>query len=199
MNLHTTSLEKELTFSRFDRMSELYPDRTAILYLGEHFTYRRLRELSERLAGALRSLGVRKGDRVMLYIPNCIQWVIAFLAIQKSGAVLVPIAPIYTSFEIEYMLKDSGAETVICQDTNFGYVKEVSSSTGLKQIIVTNLALLPITDHSQLILGRPARGRCCGSKRAPPGSSNDTLLFPFATWCVRSCSCLWLFSGALRP
>jgi long-chain acyl-CoA synthetase len=140
MNSHTTSLEKELTFSRFDRMSELYPDRTAILYLGEHFTYRRLRELSERLAGALRSLGVRKGDRVMLYIPNCIQWVIAFLAIQKSGAVLVPIAPIYTSFEIEYMLKDSGAETVICQDTNFCYVKEVSSSTGLKQIIVTNLA-----------------------------------------------------------
>src|SRR4030042_5488524 len=92
-------LEKELTFSRFDRMSERYPDRTAILYLGEHFTYRRLRRASERLAGALRSLGVRKGDRVMLYIPNCIQWVIAFLAIQKSGAVLVPIAPIYTSFE----------------------------------------------------------------------------------------------------
>ena len=144
MNLHTTSLEKELTFSRFDRMSELYPDRTAILYLGEYFTYRRLRELSERLAGALRSLGVGKGDRVMLYIPNCIQWVIAFLAIQKSGAVLVPIAPIYTSFEIEYMLKDSGAETIICQDTNFCYVKEVSSKTGLKQIIVTNLAdLLP--------------------------------------------------------
>ena len=144
MNRQNESLENELTFSRFDRMSELYPDRTAILYLGEHFTYRKLRELSERLAGALRSLGVRKGDRVMLYIPNCIQWVIAFLAIQKSGAVLVPIAPIYTSFEIEYMLKDSGAETVICQDTNFCYVKEVSSKTGLKQIIVTNLAdLLP--------------------------------------------------------
>ena len=142
--MQNESLENELTFSRFDRMSELYPDRTAILYLGEHFTYRRLRELSERMAGALRSLGVRKGDRVMLYIPNCIQWVIAFLAIQKSGAVLVPIAPIYTSFEIEYMLKDSGAETVICQDTNFCYVKEVSSKTGLKQIIVTNLAdLLP--------------------------------------------------------
>ena len=144
MNRQNESLENELTFSRFDRMSELYPDRTAILYLGEHFTYRKLRELSERLAGSLRSLGVGKGDRVMLYIPNCIQWVIAFLAIQKSGAVLVPIAPIYTSFEIEYMLKDSGAETIICQDTNFCYVKEVSSKTGLKQIIVTNLAdLLP--------------------------------------------------------
>jgi long-chain acyl-CoA synthetase len=144
MNSHTTSLEKELTFSRFDRMSELYPDRTAILYLGEHFTYRRVRELSERLAGALRSLGVRKGDRVMIYIPNCIQWIIGFLAIQKIGAVLVPISPIYTSFEIEYMIKDSGVETVLCQDTNFGYVKEVLPNTGLRRVIVTNLAdLLP--------------------------------------------------------
>ena len=70
-------------------------------------------------------LGVKKGDRVMIYIPNCIQWIIGFLAIQKIGAVFVPISPIYTSFEIEYMIKDSGVETVLCQDTNFCYVKEV--------------------------------------------------------------------------
>jgi len=49
--------------------------------------------------------------------------------IQKIGAVLVPISPIYTSFEIEYMIKDAGVETVICQDTNFGYVKEVLPTT----------------------------------------------------------------------
>lgn len=137
-------LESELTFSRFDRMSEAYPDRPAVMYLGELFSYRRLRELSERFAGALRDLGVRKGDRVMIYIPNCIQWIIGFLAIQKIGAVLVPISPIYTSFEIEYMIKDSGVETALCQDTNFCYVKEVMPSTGLKRVIVTNLAdLLP--------------------------------------------------------
>src|SRR5512143_3883030 len=97
------SLEKELTFTRFDRMSEGYPDRPAVMYLGETFSYSRLRELSERFAGGLRTLGVKKGDRVMIYIPNCIQWIIGFLAIQKIGAVLVPISPIYTSFEIEYM------------------------------------------------------------------------------------------------
>ena len=138
------SLEKELTFTRFDRMSELYPDRPAVMYLGETFSYRRLRNLSERFAGSLLDLGVKKGDRVMIYIPNCIQWIIGFLAIQKIGAVLVPISPIYTSFEIEYMIKDAGVETVICQDTNFGYVKEVLPTTGVKRIIVTNLAdLLP--------------------------------------------------------
>jgi long-chain acyl-CoA synthetase len=138
------SLEKELTFTRFDRMSEVYPERPAVMYLGEIFSFRKLQELSERFAGALLDLGVKKGDRVMIYIPNCIQWIIGFLAIQKIGAVLVPISPIYTSFEIEYMIKDSEVETVICQDTNFCYVKEVLPETNIKRIIVTNLAdLLP--------------------------------------------------------
>jgi long-chain acyl-CoA synthetase len=142
--MNEDALEKELTFTRFDRMSEHYPDRTAVLYLGERFSYARLRDLGERFAGALAEMGVKKGDRVMIYISNCIQWVIAFLGIQKIGAVIVPVSPIYTSFEIEYMIKDSGAETIICLDTNFCYVKEVLANTGLKRAIVTNLAdLLP--------------------------------------------------------
>jgi len=138
-------LEQELTFTRFDLMSERYPEQTAVLYLGEPFSYARLRDLSERFAGALKDMGVEKGDRVMIYIPNSIQWIIAFLGIQKIGAVIVPISPIYTSFEIEYMLNDSGAETVICQDTNFCYVQEVLSRTAVKRVVVTNLAdLLPL-------------------------------------------------------
>lgn len=136
--------EKEVTFTRFDRMSEKYPDRTAIVYLGERFTYARLRDLSERFAGALADMGVKKGDRVMIYVSNCAQWVISFLGIQKLGAVLVPVSPIYTSFEIEYMIKDAGVETVICLDTNFCYIQETFSTTGLKRAIVTNLVdILP--------------------------------------------------------
>ena len=144
MKISDEELQKELTFTRFDRMSELYPDRTAVIYLGERFSYARLREFSERFAGSLADMGIGKGDRIMIYVSNCIQWVIAFLGIQKIGAVIVPISPIYTSFEIEYMIKDSGAETVICLDTNFCYVKEVFPTTGLKRAIVTNLVdLLP--------------------------------------------------------
>jgi long-chain acyl-CoA synthetase len=142
-------LEQELTFTRFDGMSERYPERTAIIYLGERFSYTRLRDQAERFAGALMDLGVGKGDRVMVYISNSVQWVIAFLGIQKIGAVIVPISPIYTSFEIEYMLKDSGAETVVCQDTNFCYVKEVLATTGVKRVIVTNLVdFLPLWKRS---------------------------------------------------
>ncbi|MBN1849634.1 MAG: AMP-binding protein [Deltaproteobacteria bacterium] len=144
MKISCDELEKELTFTRFDRMCERFPEKTAIIFLGTRFSYAHLKELSERFAGALLGLGVHKGDRVMVYISNSIQWVISFLAIQKMGAVLVPVSPIYTSFEIEYMINDSGAETIICLDTNFCYVKEVFLKTGLKRAIVTNLVdLLP--------------------------------------------------------
>ncbi len=137
-------LEKETTFSRFDRMSQQYPDKVALTYLGENFSFARLRNLSEHLAAGLARLGVGKADRVMLYLSNSVQWVIAYLGIQKLGAVVVPVSPIYTSFEIEYMVKDAEVETIICLDTNFCYVKEVFSTTGLKRAIVTNLAdLLP--------------------------------------------------------
>jgi len=145
MKISEQELEKELTFTRFDRMSEQFPDRPAIVYLGTSFTYRRLRDLTERFAGALADLGVNKGDRVMIYTANCVQWLISFLGIQRLGAVLVPVSPIYTSFEIEYMVKDSGAETIICQDTNFCYVQEIFATTGLKRAIVTNLVdMIPL-------------------------------------------------------
>ncbi len=138
-------MEPELVFTQFERMSEKYPDRPALIYLGEKFTFARLRNLIDRFGTALRHLGVRKGDKVVLYIANSAQWVISFFAIQKIGAVVVPVAPIYTSFEIEYMIKDSGAETIICLDTNFGYVQDVFSKTSLKRAIVTNLVdILPL-------------------------------------------------------
>jgi long-chain acyl-CoA synthetase len=139
------SLENELTFSRFDRMCKKYPDRPAIIYLGEKFTYTRLRNLIDRFATALLDLGISKDDKVMIYISNSIQWVVTFFSIQKIGAIAVPVPPIYTSFEIEYMINDSGAETIVCLDTNFGYVKEIFPKTCLKRAIVTNLVdLLPL-------------------------------------------------------
>jgi long-chain acyl-CoA synthetase len=140
----SAATDKELTFTRFDRMCAKYPERPAVIYLGEAFSFRRLRELSERFGSALSAMGIAKGDRVMVYIANSIQWVIAFLGIQKIGAVVVPVSPIYTSHEITYMIRDCGVKAVVCADTNFGYVREAADHTGLKHVIVTNLAdLLP--------------------------------------------------------
>ncbi|HSB04396.1 MAG TPA: AMP-binding protein [Thermodesulfobacteriota bacterium] len=137
-------LTEEYIFTRFEEICEKYPDRPAVIFLGEHFSYVRLRDLIHRLAAALTQLGVKKGDKVMIYLSNSPQWIISFFAILKIGAIAVPVPPIYTSFEIEYMINDSGTETIICLDTNFCYVKEIFPKTCLKRAIVTNLVdLLP--------------------------------------------------------
>lgn len=133
-----------LTHTRFYESCDRYPDRAALVYLGTRYTYRQLRDAVERFAAALAGLGVGHGDRVMLYLGNCPQWVIANFAINRIGAVVVPVSPIYTAHELEYLVEDAGVETVICQDTNFGYVREVQGRTGLTRIIVTTFTeLLP--------------------------------------------------------
>ena len=134
----------ELVFTKVERVAEKFPEKPAIIYLGESFSYAKLRELVDRFATALYDLGVRDNDKVMLYIPNCPQFLIGYFGAQKIGAVPVPVSPIYTPSELEYLINDSDARTVLCQDTNFGYVQQVLTKTGLKRVIVTNLGdLLP--------------------------------------------------------
>jgi long-chain acyl-CoA synthetase len=135
----------ELVYTRFEQACEKGPENTALIYLGESFAYKKLKELVDRFATALHDLGVKDNDRVMLYTPNCPQFLIAFFAAQRLGAIPVPISPIYTRYEIEYMINDSGADTIVCQDTNFGYVTEVFEKTCLKRVIVVNLVdFLPL-------------------------------------------------------
>ncbi len=134
----------EPVFAAIERMCEKYPDKPAIIYLGETWTYSEMKELIDRFANALYILGVTHGDRVMLYIPNSPQFIAGFFGTMKIGAVPVPVSPIYTPFEIEYLINDAQAVYILCQDTNFGYVKEVFPKTPLRGIIVTNYAeLLP--------------------------------------------------------
>ena len=100
--------------------------------------------LAERFAASLLELGVGENDKVVLYIPNSIQWIVAWLGIQRAGAVAVPITPIYTSYDLRYIASDSGASFVVCADTNYEYIKEVFNEVGFKKVIVTRLDdLLP--------------------------------------------------------
>jgi long-chain acyl-CoA synthetase len=132
-------------YSVFSRTAEKHPDKTAAIYLGEKFPYGRLKQLAERFGAALHDMGVRPGQKMMLYIPNSIHWVVAWLAAQRIGAITVPITPIYTPHDVAYIANDSGAETIVCADTNFGYVKQAMPDTSLKRIIVASMdELLPI-------------------------------------------------------
>ena len=131
-------------YSIFEAAAEGQPDKTAVIYLGTRFSYRKLKNLSERFAAALSDNGVKVGQKVMLYIPNSIHWVVSWLGVQKIGAVAVPITPIYTPHDISYIANDCEAEAIICADTNFGYVTGVMPETGLKKVIVSKMAdLLP--------------------------------------------------------
>jgi len=137
-------LYDEEVIAGFYRACDRFPDNTALIYLGRRFSYRKLRELIHRFARALYEQGVRDNDRVILYIPNCPQFLIAYFGAQIIGAVPVPVSPIYTPHEIRYLINDVGAETVLCQDTNFRYIQEVLPETPIQRIIVTNVIdLLP--------------------------------------------------------
>ncbi len=136
--------DDEFLFTRFERNCERFPEQTAVIYLGEKFSFAQLKEMMDRFATAVHDLGLRINDRVILYAPNCIQWMAAYFGLQKIGAVPVPVSPIYTAFEVEYMAQHSGAKAIICQDTNFGYVKQLLPQTDIETIIVLNLAdMLP--------------------------------------------------------
>jgi long-chain acyl-CoA synthetase len=131
-------------YEKFEKVSRDFPEKTALVYLGMEYNFSQLREVTENLAANLHRMGVSKGDKAVLYLPNCPQWVVAWLAMQRIGAVAVPISPIYTPTDLEYMANDSESETIFCLDTNFGYVTQVLPETKLKRAIVTNVAeLLP--------------------------------------------------------
>ena len=131
-------------YQTFEEVANQYKGKPAIRYLGETLYYVDLFAYVERLSTGLKLLGIRQGDRIILYMPNTPQWIICWLSIQKIGAVVVPIAPIYTPRDLRYIAGDSGTRTIICADTNFGYAKELKEEGALDTVIVTRMAdLLP--------------------------------------------------------
>ncbi|CAG0947019.1 partial Long-chain-fatty-acid--CoA ligase, partial [Anaerolineae bacterium] len=102
-------------------------------------TYKELDERVNRLANALMAMGVKKGDRVAIFLPNCPQFVITYYAILKIGAIVSPNNPLYVARELEHQLNDSGSETIICLSRFYPTVQQVRARTKLKNVIVANI------------------------------------------------------------
>ena len=131
-------------YEQFEKVSRDFSEKPALIYLGKKYNFSQLRDATENLSASLHRMGVSEGDKAILYLSNTPQWVMAWFALLRIGAVAMPISPIYTPIDLKYMANDSGAETIFCLDTNFGYVAQVLPETKLKRVIVTNLAeLLP--------------------------------------------------------
>jgi long-chain acyl-CoA synthetase len=116
-----------------------HPDQPALLFKGTKTSYGELDRLADACAAAFASLGIRRGDRVALLMPNCPQFVIAELGAWKIGAIVAPLNPTYTDRELELPLRENGIENIVTLTRYYGRVKNVQTRTPLKRVIATNI------------------------------------------------------------
>ncbi len=116
-----------------------YPDVPCTIFKGAKISYREMNETTDRLAAGLAELGVKKGDRVGIFIPNTPQFVMAYMAALKIGAVVVATNPAYSAREIEHQSNDSGMELMIVMSNFYQRVKQVQPKTKIRKLVVTNI------------------------------------------------------------
>jgi long-chain acyl-CoA synthetase len=124
-----------------------YPDRPCTIFKGAVITYKEMDEMTDRIAAALADMGVKKGDRVGIFMPNTPQFVEAYFGILKAGGVVVATNPQYTPPEIEHQASDAGIEVMFVMTNFYKTIKAAQPKTKIKKMIVTNLkeSLPPVT------------------------------------------------------
>ncbi len=117
-----------------------YPNNISTIFFDKKYTYKQLKEKVDRLATGLKNLGLKKNDRIAIYLPNCPQFVISFFAINKIGAIIVPFNTQYVDKEVIYQINDSGAKTIICVDIVYPRVNRLQHEGKIKldHVIVTS-------------------------------------------------------------
>jgi long-chain acyl-CoA synthetase len=128
---------KQALHELIELVSERNPDHVALEFLGKSLTYKELTQSVRRFANHLQKLGLEKGDRVAIMLPNCPQGVIAYFATLMAGGVVVQTNPLYVERELEHQLVDSGAKIILCLDLLYPRVMKIKQSTQLDHIVVT--------------------------------------------------------------
>ncbi|PKN69943.1 MAG: long-chain fatty acid--CoA ligase [Deltaproteobacteria bacterium HGW-Deltaproteobacteria-12] len=115
------------------------PHKAATYFMGSEMTFRQIRSQMLRMANALVKMGIQKGDRVGLAMPNCPQYVIAYYAALSTGAVVVNINPLYTYDELKFMMQNTGLNTLVTFDLALPVMRPLAKELGLQNVIVTKL------------------------------------------------------------
>lgn len=123
----------------FQLAAGTFPDKPATNFYGTELTFWQLREQSLRMANALGRLGVKKGDRVGVHLPNCPQFVISYLAVVSLGAIVVNLNPLASAGEIRFIIENTGMETIITFDMVLPNVRPLVKETGIKRLIATRV------------------------------------------------------------
>ena len=145
LDLYPTEIRKTLDYERIPlqeyltRAGTKYPEKTAIHFLGKNISFKEFYESSLKFANYLQSIGIQKGDRVAIMLPNCPQNAIAYFGILFSGAIVVQTNPLYTERELKYQLIDSGAKAIIALDILYPKVSNVIKETKLEHVIITGI------------------------------------------------------------
>ncbi|MFY9503468.1 MAG: long-chain fatty acid--CoA ligase [Dethiobacteria bacterium] len=114
-------------------------DLIALVFMGNEITYRKMQENIDRIAAALTDLGVKKGDRVALMLPNCPEYVYTYYACMKLGAIVVQMNPLYMPDEVEFIIKDSGAKYFVGVDAAIESFQQARKKVDLEQVIIVRL------------------------------------------------------------
>ncbi len=136
---HSLEIPNISLFEVLDASARRFSDRPAATFMGAQLTYRQLQSLANAFAAALVDMGVQKGDRVAIHLPNSPQFLLAYYGVLKAGGVIVPCNPLYVEREMESQLNNSGAEVILTLSRFYPLVARIRPKTKLRHVIVTNI------------------------------------------------------------
>ena len=122
-----------------DNSTEEFGSRTAIWYMKNKISYKKFKDIADRLATALVDLGVKRGDVVAIMLPNMPQFIFSFYAILKAGGIITACSVLHTEHELAYQLNDAGAEIIIAWDNQLEKIMNIKERTRLRHIVITNV------------------------------------------------------------
>lgn len=168
----------------FERNSKEFSDKTAYIFGDKKLSYEQVDQLSLKFAGFLQSLGLKKGTRVAVMLPNMLQYPISVMGILRAGLILVNVNPLYTARELEHQLKDSGAEAIIVLDSLKNTFQQISANTAVKYLIVTSISeslTKPFaqTNNDEFILFSSALASPISAYIKPELTLNDTAVLQY--------------------
>jgi long-chain acyl-CoA synthetase len=126
-------------FFFLEEAARKYPESPCTIFHGARISYREMDAITNRLAAGLVELGVKKGDRVGIFMPNTPQFVMAYFAILKAGAVVAATNPLYSPREIVHQANDAGVEIMLVMSNFYALMKKVQPETKIRKLVVTNI------------------------------------------------------------
>src|SRR5258707_1039201 len=134
-----TNFPRQTIYQMLNLAVAHFGERPATVFLGSEVSFAELKEQAEKLATALSRMGIAKGDRVGVMLPNCPQYLISFFAIVRLGAIVTNVNPIYTPREVELVAKDSGMRAMITLDGLAETVLGIQAQTQIEHIITAGI------------------------------------------------------------